>query len=66
MTTWVLRGKSSKTPKQLQFTQQQNFLFLEIRTRASSTLTPELNCFLCDLPAKSDNPLHLVQSFRLD
>ena len=28
--------------------------------------TPELKCFLCDLPAKSDNTLHLIQSFRLD
>ena len=28
--------------------------------------TPELKCFLCHLPAKSDNPLYLVQSLRLD
>ena len=43
-----------------------NFLFLDIGTRTSSTPTPELKCFLCDLSEKSDNPLHLVQSLRLD
>ena len=37
-----------------------------MRIRASSTQTPELKCFLCDLPAKNNNPLRLIQSCRLD
>ena len=38
---------------------------LVIETRQSS-LPSERTCFFCDSPSTTKNPLHLVQSFRLD